>query len=83
MQFLLGFRISKNKYHDIHDHEREMIKTNYLKSVFRVQQNIEHPFIGVSDKKHLLFELKESVYKKEASEHAGINRAQWLRYLED
>jgi len=63
--FLLGFRISKNKYHDIHDHEKEMIKTNYLKSVFRVQQNIEHPFIGVSDKTHLLFELKESVYKKE------------------
>jgi len=66
-QYLQGFPISQNKYHDIHDHEKEIIKTGYLKSVFRVEQNIEHPFTGVNDKTHLLFKLEESVYKKEGS----------------
>jgi len=64
-QYLQGFPISKNKYHDIHDHENEIISTAYLKTAIKIDQSISHSFKGVNDKTHLLFKYEESVYKKE------------------
>ncbi len=75
-QYLQGFPLSKNKRHDLHDHENSTVSAGYINIAVRVDQTLTPPANGQSSETHFFFRYERTVFQEDRNHHIEFRNQQ-------